>query len=158
MIRKINNNYALVSKTGKPLAYYKGEGEPTNEWVEKEEARIKFLKHKLGEEYSESLEEIYTPLLEIIHPNMMGIAELFRFNLAATPVQKAQHKQHLMNRDYQSAWNLVSNVLNIGKINANIYKPDPNKIDIATTAGISNASGNKPNNLVKFESLLQCVK
>ncbi len=154
MIKKINNNYALVSKTGKPLAYYKGEGEPTNEWVEKEEARIKFLKHKLGEEYSESLEEIYTPLLEIIHPNMMGIAELYKFNLAATPEQKAQHRQHLANRDYQSAWNLVSNVLNIGKIDANIYKPNPNKIDIATAAG----SENKPNNLVKFESLFQNVK
>ncbi len=154
MIKKINNKYALLSKSGKPLAYYKGEGKPTNEWIEIEEARIKFFKHKLGEEYSESLEEIYTPLLESIYHNMLGLAELYKFNLAATPEQKAQHKQHLLNKDYQSSWNLVSNVLNIGRINANIYKPDPNKIDIATTAG----NGTKSNNLVKFESLLQSVK
>lgn len=154
MIKKINNKYALLSKSGKPLAYYKGEGKPTNEWIEIEEARIKFFKHKLGEEYSESLQEIYTPLLESIYHNMLGLAELYKFNLAATPEQKAQHKQHLLNKDYQSSWNLVSNVLNIGRINANIYKPDPNKIDIATTAG----NGTKSNNLVKFESLLQSVK
>lgn len=154
MIKKINNKYALLSKSGKPLAYYKGEGKPTNEWIEIEEARIKFFKHKLGEEYSESLEEIYTPLLESIYHNMLGLAELYKFNLAATPEQRAQHKQHLLNKDYQSSWNLVSNVLNIGRINANIYKPDPNKIDIATTAG----NGTKSNNLVKFESLLQSVK
>lgn len=154
MIKKINNKYALLSKSGKPLAYYKGEGKPTNEWIEIEEARIKFFKHKLGEEYSESLQEIYTPLLESIYHNMLGLAELYKFNLAATPEQRAQHKQHLLNKDYQSSWNLVSNVLNIGRINANIYKPDPNKIDIATTAG----NGTKSNNLVKFESLLQSVK
>ena len=154
MIKKINNKYALLSKSGKPLAYYKGEGKPTNEWIEIEEARIKFFKHKLGEEYSESLQEIYTPLLESIYHNMLGLAELYKFNLAATPEQRAQHKQHLLNKDYQSSWNLVSNVLNIGRINANIYKPDPNKIEIATTAG----NGTKSNNLVKFESLLQSVK
>ena len=155
MIKKINDKYALVSKSGKPLAYYKGEGKPTEEWVEKEEARIKYFKHKLGEEYSDALDEIYTPLLEIIHPNMLGIAELYRFNLAATPEQKAQHKQHFLNKDYQSAWNLVSNVLNIGKINADIYKPDPkpepNRVDIATAAGTEPNSKN--NNLVKFEAL-----
>ena len=51
MLRQVDGRWALVSKkTGRPLAYYKGEGKPSDEWVAKQEKRIQFFKHGLGEE------------------------------------------------------------------------------------------------------------
>lgn len=50
MLRQVNGKWALVSKkTQRPLAYYKGEGKPSNEWVAKQERRIQFFKHGFGE-------------------------------------------------------------------------------------------------------------
>lgn len=46
MLKQVNGKWALVSKTTqRPLAYYKGEGKPSEEWVKKQEARIEFFKH-----------------------------------------------------------------------------------------------------------------
>lgn len=51
MLRQVKGRWALVSKkTQRPLAYYKGEGKPSDEWVAKQERRIQFFKHGLGEE------------------------------------------------------------------------------------------------------------
>jgi hypothetical protein len=45
-LTKVNGKWALVSrKTGRPLAYYKGEGKPGPDWVSKQEKRIQFFKH-----------------------------------------------------------------------------------------------------------------
>lgn len=44
-LRKIRKRWAIVSKgEGKPLVYFKGEGKPSPEWVERQERRIK--RHK----------------------------------------------------------------------------------------------------------------
>lgn len=45
-LEKVDGRWALVSKkTGKPLAYYDGEGKPSDEWVAKQERRVQFFKH-----------------------------------------------------------------------------------------------------------------
>ena len=47
VLKQVDGKWALVSKkTGKPLAYYDGEGKPSDEWVAKQERRIQFFKHK----------------------------------------------------------------------------------------------------------------
>ncbi len=50
MLKQVNGKWALVSKkTQRPLAYYKGEGKPSDEWIAKQERRIQFFKHGFGE-------------------------------------------------------------------------------------------------------------
>lgn len=56
MLVQKDGKWALVSrKTRRPLAYYKGEGKPPEEWVAKQERRVQYFKH-LGE----SLEDFYS--------------------------------------------------------------------------------------------------
>ncbi len=44
-LRKIHKRWAIVSKRGgKPLVYFKGDGKPSEDWVERQERRIR--KHK----------------------------------------------------------------------------------------------------------------
>ena len=46
-LRKIHKRWAIVSKKeGRPLVYFKGDGRPSKEWVEKQERRINYFKHK----------------------------------------------------------------------------------------------------------------
>ena len=46
-LRQVDGKWALVSKkTGKPLRYYKGEGKPSQEWVDQQEREIQFFKHQ----------------------------------------------------------------------------------------------------------------
>lgn len=46
-LQQVDGKWALVSKkTGKPLAYYKGEGKPSDEWVADQERRIQYFKHR----------------------------------------------------------------------------------------------------------------
>lgn len=46
-LQQVDGKWALVSKkTGKPLAYYDGEGKPSDEWVAKQERRVQYFKHK----------------------------------------------------------------------------------------------------------------
>jgi len=46
-LKQVDGRWALVSKkTGRPLAYYDGEGKPSDEWVAKQERRIQYFKHK----------------------------------------------------------------------------------------------------------------
>lgn len=46
-LQQVDGRWALVSKkTGKPLAYYKGEGKPSDEWVADQERRIQYFKHR----------------------------------------------------------------------------------------------------------------
>lgn len=45
-LQQVDGRWALVSKkTGRPLAYYKGEGKPSDEWVADQERRIQYFKH-----------------------------------------------------------------------------------------------------------------
>jgi hypothetical protein len=51
MLKQIEGKWVLVSrKTQRPLAYYKGEGKPSEEWVQKQEKRIQYFKH-MHEDY-----------------------------------------------------------------------------------------------------------
>ena len=53
MLRQVNGKWALVSKkTLRPLAYYKGEGKPSDEWVASQEKRIEYFKHHVDEAIS----------------------------------------------------------------------------------------------------------
>lgn len=46
-LRRVDGKWALVSKkTGKPLRYYKGEGKPSQEWVDQQEREIQYFKHQ----------------------------------------------------------------------------------------------------------------
>lgn len=45
ILKQVDGRWAIVSKTtGKPLAYYKGEGKPPDEWISKQERRIQYFK------------------------------------------------------------------------------------------------------------------
>lgn len=46
VLKHVNGKWALVSKkTGKPLRYYKGEGKPSEDWVNKQEKSVQYWKH-----------------------------------------------------------------------------------------------------------------
>lgn len=46
VLKQVDGKWALVSKkTGRPLAYYKGEGKPSDEWIANQERRIQYFKH-----------------------------------------------------------------------------------------------------------------
>lgn len=46
MLKRVDGKWAFVSrKTGKVLAYYKGEGKPSDDWVAKQERRVQYFKH-----------------------------------------------------------------------------------------------------------------
>lgn len=46
MLKQVDGKWAFVSrKSGKVLAYYKGEGKPSDEWVAKQERRVQYFKH-----------------------------------------------------------------------------------------------------------------
>jgi len=50
MLTQKNGKWVFVSKkTQRPLAYYRGEGKPSDEWVRKQEQRVQYFKH-LGED------------------------------------------------------------------------------------------------------------
>lgn len=47
MLKQVDGRWALVSrKTQRPLAYYRGEGKPSDEWVAKQERRIQYFKEE----------------------------------------------------------------------------------------------------------------
>ncbi len=47
MLQMVDGRWALVSKkTKRPLAYYKGEGKPSDEWLADQERRIQYFKHR----------------------------------------------------------------------------------------------------------------
>ena len=47
VLKKVDGKWAIVSKkTGRPLAYYKGEGKPSDEWFRDQEKRIQYFKNR----------------------------------------------------------------------------------------------------------------
>lgn len=78
MLKQVNGKWALVSKkTRRPLAYYKGEGKPSDAWVAKQERRIAAFKYGLKEQ-----------LVEAAYEGNIGIMELVKFHSRATKDQK----------------------------------------------------------------------
>ena len=56
MLVQKDGKWAFVSrKTRRPLAYFRGEGKPSEEWVRKQEQRVQYFKHM-----GESLEDFYS--------------------------------------------------------------------------------------------------
>jgi len=50
MLIQKDGKWVFVSrKTRRPLAYYRGEGKPSEEWVRKQEQRVQYFKH-IGED------------------------------------------------------------------------------------------------------------
>lgn len=46
-LKRVDGKWAFVSKkTGKVLAYYHGDGHPSDEWVQKQERRVQFFKQQ----------------------------------------------------------------------------------------------------------------
>jgi len=89
MLKLVDGKWALVSKkTQRPLAYYKGDGKPSDEWVRKQEARIHFFK-----------EEIKKDILPKSGAGAWGTDELTNTYKKDTPGQKiASFKSYLKNK------------------------------------------------------------
>lgn len=45
-LKHVKGKWALVSHTGRPLAYYRGAGKPSEDWVRKQERRVQYFKHQ----------------------------------------------------------------------------------------------------------------
>jgi hypothetical protein len=113
MLKHVNGKWALVSKTTqRPLAYYKGEGKPSDEWVKKQEARIQFFKHG--------------GMSEAAYAGNIGIMELIKFKQKADDKQKKQFDDHVKNKRNKEAWKLVQDVTGV-KLHKSVMeevKPD----------------------------------
>lgn len=47
VLKQVDGKWALVSpKTGKALRYYKGEGKPSQDWVDEQERQVNYFKNK----------------------------------------------------------------------------------------------------------------
>lgn len=105
MLKKVDGRWALVSKkTLRPLAYYKGDGKPSDEWVAKQERRIQFFKHGgMGEEKIE----------EASYPGNIGMMEVFKFFQIADEKQKKKFNDLVKNKKEKEAWNFMQQVTGI---------------------------------------------
>lgn len=103
MLKKVHGKWALVSrKTQRPLAYYKGSGKPSDEWVGKQERRVQAFKHGISEE-----------LMEAAYEGNIGVMELVKFHQSASPEQKKKLQDHISNKRHKEAWKLVQNVTGV---------------------------------------------
>ena len=97
MLKQVDGRWALVSKkTQRPLAYYRSEGKPSDEWVKKQESRIQFFKH--GQ------------MNEAAYEGNIGAMEMFKFHQKASQEQKKQLQYHIKNKKHKEAWKLVQQV------------------------------------------------
>lgn len=105
MLKKVDGKWALVSKkTLRPLAYYKGEGKPSDEWVSKQERRIQFFKHGgMGEE----------TIREASYPGNIGVMEVFKFFQIASENQKKKFNDLVKNKKEQEAWEFMQKVTGV---------------------------------------------
>ena len=80
MLKRVNGKWALVSrKTQRPLAYYDGEGKPSEEWVKKQESRIQYFKH--------TTEDVQKDILDKSGAGQWGTPELTKQYMKDTPGQ-----------------------------------------------------------------------
>jgi len=122
MLRQVNGKWALVSKkTQRPLAYYKGEGKPSDEWVAKQERRIQFFKHGFSEQ-----------IMEAAYAGNIGVMELVKFHQNATPEQKKKFNDHVQNKRNKEAWKVVQSVTGV-KLHKSVH--EESKPDILPKAG-----------------------
>ena len=103
MLKQVNGKWALVSKkTQRPLAYYKGSGKPSDDWVSKQERRIAAFKYGFNES-----------LVEAAYEGNIGVMELVKFHSKATPEQKKKFKEHVDNKRTKDAWKMVQSVTGV---------------------------------------------
>ncbi len=118
MLKQVNGRWALVSrKTQKPLAYFKGEGKPSDEWVRKQENRIQFFKHGFSEQ-----------LAEAAYAGNIGVMELVKFYDKATDSDKSTMKKLIAQKNNREAWKLVQRVTGVKlhkSINEEKKSPNP---------------------------------
>ena len=82
MLVQKKGQWAFVSrKTRRPLAYYKGEGKPSEEWVRKQEQRVQYFKH-MGESAN-----IKPDILPKSGAGQDGTSELVKTYMNDTPGQ-----------------------------------------------------------------------
>ena len=116
MLKQVDGKWALVSrKTQRPLAYYKGDGKPSDDWVAKQERRIQFFKQGFSEQ-----------LYEAAYEGNIGIMELIKFKQKATPDQKKKFDDHVKNKRNKDAWKMVQDVTGV-KLHKSVnegIKPD----------------------------------
>jgi hypothetical protein len=116
MLKQVDGKWALVSrKTQRPLAYYKGDGKPSDDWVAKQERRIQFFKQGFSEQ-----------LYEAAYAGNIGIMELIKFKQKATPDQKKKFDDHVKNKRNKDAWKMVQDVTGV-KLHKSVnegIKPD----------------------------------
>lgn len=103
MLRQVDGKWALLSKkTRRPLAYYRGEGKPTQEWVDKQERRIQAFKHGIDPQ-----------LTEAAYAGNIGMMELVKFHQKANAEQKKKLQSHITNKRNKEAWKLVQDVTGV---------------------------------------------
>ncbi len=109
MLKLVKGKWALVSKkTQRPLAYYKGSGKPSDEWVAKQERRIQFFK-------------------EASYAGNIGIMELVKFYQKASKEEKKKFDFHMKNKQSREAWQIVQDVTGV-KLHKSVHeeKKSPN--------------------------------
>lgn len=111
MLKLVKGKWALVSKkTQRPLAYYKGSGKPSDEWVQKQERRIQFFK-------------------EASYAGNIGIMELVKFYQKANREEKKKFDHYMKNKQAKEAWQIVQDVTGV-KLHKSITEekksPHPN--------------------------------
>jgi hypothetical protein len=98
MLVQKDGKWAFVSrKTRRPLAYFRGEGKPSEEWVRKQEQRVQYFKH-LG---------------EATYVGNVGVSELVKFHSKATPQQKKQLQSHIQNKRHKEFRDLIQQVTGV---------------------------------------------
>jgi len=117
-IVKVSGGYRLVSKkTGKNLGTY-----PSKAGAEKRERQVQYFKH----------------IKEASYAGNIGVMELVKFHSKATPKQKKEFSDHLINKRNKEAWKMVKNITGI-KLHKSVSEekkvPHP---DILPPAGAGN--------------------
>jgi hypothetical protein len=111
MLKQIDGKWALVSKkTQRPLAYYKGSGKPSDEWVRKQESRIQFFKHGFSEQ-----------LFEASYAGNIGAMEMFKFYQKASDEQKKKLQSLMQKKDSKGAWKHIQSVTGV-KLHKSVYE------------------------------------
>ena len=95
MLIQKDGRWVFVSrKTKRPLAYYRGEGKPSDEWVRKQEARIHYFS-------------------EAAYVGNIGVSELVKFHSKATPQQKKELQLHIQNKRHKEFRELIHQVTGV---------------------------------------------
>lgn len=98
MLKQKNGKWVLVSKkTQRPLAYYRGEGKPSDDWVKKQEQRIQYFKH----------------MSEATYEGNVGVMELIKFHKKASPAQKKMLQSHIQNKKHKEFRDLIHQVTGV---------------------------------------------